>query len=82
MFLCGVGIEYKKVGIGTIRDERAAIEWFRKAAEHGDKRAKERLKHGNTGGSGPGADSGRREGGKADAGGGGGKKNKEDCLVM
>lgn len=35
---------FTEVGIGTIRDEREAITWFRKAAEHGDKRAITRLR--------------------------------------
>jgi TPR repeat protein len=35
---------FTEVGIGTIRDERDAISWFKKAAEHGDKRAITRLK--------------------------------------
>lgn len=36
---------FTEVGVGTIRDEREAQRWFRSAAEHGDKRAKERLKN-------------------------------------
>lgn len=35
---------FTEVGIGTIKDERDAIQWFRKAAEHGDKRAITRLR--------------------------------------
>ncbi|GAA5901143.1 hypothetical protein JCM8208_002288 [Rhodotorula glutinis] len=35
---------FSEVGIGTYRDERGAIEWFRKAASHGDKRAMDRLR--------------------------------------
>lgn len=35
---------FTEVGIGTIRDEREAISWFRKSAEHGDKRAITRLR--------------------------------------
>ncbi|KAA1106612.1 hypothetical protein PGT21_036588 [Puccinia graminis f. sp. tritici] len=36
---------FTEVGVGTTRDEREAQRWFRSAAEHGDKRAKERLKN-------------------------------------
>lgn len=32
------------MGIGTHKDPRVALDWFRKAAEHGDKRAKDRLR--------------------------------------
>ncbi|KDE04292.1 hypothetical protein MVLG_05250 [Microbotryum lychnidis-dioicae p1A1 Lamole] len=32
------------MGIGTYRDAREAIDWFRKAAGHGDKRAIDRLR--------------------------------------
>lgn len=61
--------------------------WFRKAAEHGDKRAKERLKNGNAAMS---AEAGRSGlGGKKNrskSGGGqdesGEKKGKEDCVIM
>lgn len=35
---------FTEVGIGTIKDEREAIQWFTKAAEHGDKRAITRLR--------------------------------------
>jgi TPR repeat protein len=35
---------FTEVGIGCIKDERDAIHWFRKAAEHGDKRAITRLR--------------------------------------
>ena len=35
---------FSEVGIGTIKDEREAMSWFRKAAEHGDKRAVQRCK--------------------------------------
>ena len=35
---------FTEVGIGTLRDEREAISWFRRAAEHGDKRANTRLR--------------------------------------
>ncbi|KPV76582.1 uncharacterized protein RHOBADRAFT_52570 [Rhodotorula graminis WP1] len=35
---------FSEVGIGTYRDERDALEWFRRAASHGDKRAMDRLR--------------------------------------
>lgn len=35
---------FSEVGIGTYRDEREALEYFRKAASHGDKRAMDRLR--------------------------------------
>lgn len=35
---------FTEVGIGTHRDEREALQWFRRAAEHGDKRAIARLR--------------------------------------
>ncbi|GAA5834987.1 hypothetical protein JCM9279_007166 [Rhodotorula babjevae] len=35
---------FSEVGIGTYRDEREALEWFRQAASHGDKRAMDRLR--------------------------------------
>lgn len=35
---------FTEVGIGTVRDEREAISWFRRAADHGDKRAVTRLR--------------------------------------
>jgi len=35
---------FTEVGIGTHRDEREALQWFRKAADHGDKRAIARLR--------------------------------------
>lgn len=35
---------FTEVGIGALRDDREAISWFRKAAEHGDKRAITRLR--------------------------------------
>ena len=35
---------FTEVGIGTHRDESESIAWFRKAAEHGDKRAITRLR--------------------------------------
>ncbi|PLW04722.1 hypothetical protein PCASD_25764 [Puccinia coronata f. sp. avenae] len=37
---------FTEVGVGTTRDEREAQRWFLSAAEHGDKRAKERLRNG------------------------------------
>ncbi|GAA6053826.1 hypothetical protein JCM3770_004737 [Rhodotorula araucariae] len=40
-YACGY---FTEVGIGTYRDERDALEWFRKAAAHGDKRAMDRLR--------------------------------------
>ncbi|BGP14465.1 hypothetical protein JCM10213_004587 [Rhodosporidiobolus nylandii] len=40
-YACGY---FTEVGIGTYRDERDALEWFRKAAAHGDKRAQDRLR--------------------------------------
>ncbi|GJN87173.1 hypothetical protein Rhopal_000118-T1 [Rhodotorula paludigena] len=40
-YACGY---FTEVGIGTYKDERDALEWFRKAAAHGDKRAMERLR--------------------------------------
>ncbi|KAI7961978.1 hypothetical protein MJO28_000072 [Puccinia striiformis f. sp. tritici] len=36
---------FTEVGVGTNRDEREAQRWFMSAAEHGDKRAKDRLKN-------------------------------------
>ena len=39
-----------KAGIGTPKDLREALSWFRKAAEHGDKRAAQRLRVAETGG--------------------------------
>ncbi|GAA5907374.1 hypothetical protein JCM6882_002820 [Rhodosporidiobolus microsporus] len=41
MYACGY---FTEVGIGTYKDERDALEWFRKAAAHGDKRAQDRLR--------------------------------------
>ena len=43
-FLINVRRYFTEVGIGTHRDEREAITWFRKAAESGDKRAIGRLR--------------------------------------
>ncbi|BGP46466.1 Chitin synthase 4 [Rhodotorula kratochvilovae] len=40
-YACGY---FTEVGIGTYRDERDALAWFRKAAAHGDKRAMDRLR--------------------------------------
>ncbi|EGG01258.1 uncharacterized protein MELLADRAFT_50122 [Melampsora larici-populina 98AG31] len=78
---------FTEVGIGTKRNERDAIDWFRKAAEHGDKRAIERLKNGtgrSSGGTPPGTGPGPTT--KTDSGQAGkskkGKEGKEDCLVM
>ena len=34
---------FTEVGIGVERNQEEAMVWFRKAAEHGDKRAKEKL---------------------------------------
>lgn len=36
---------FTEVGVGTTRNEREALRWFMSAAEHGDKRAKDRLKN-------------------------------------
>ncbi|GAA5821451.1 hypothetical protein JCM11251_004629 [Rhodosporidiobolus azoricus] len=41
MYACGY---FTEVGIGTFKDEREALEWFRKSAAHGDKRAQDRLR--------------------------------------
>jgi len=40
---------FTEVGIGTPRDPRDAMNWFRKAAQHGDKRAIQRLRQQNQG---------------------------------
>ncbi|GAA6028086.1 hypothetical protein JCM8097_001864 [Rhodosporidiobolus ruineniae] len=42
-YACGY---FTEVGIGTYKDERDALEWFRKAAAQGDKRAQDRLRMG------------------------------------
>ncbi|GAA6000147.1 hypothetical protein JCM10207_007878 [Rhodosporidiobolus poonsookiae] len=42
-YACGY---FTEVGIGTYKDEREALDWFRKAAAHGDKRAQDRLRMG------------------------------------
>ncbi|KAL0141813.1 hypothetical protein V8B55DRAFT_1492358 [Mucor lusitanicus] len=34
---------FSEMGIGTVKDENTAMEWYRKAAEHGEKRAIQRL---------------------------------------
>ncbi|CEP08059.1 hypothetical protein [Parasitella parasitica] len=34
---------FSEMGIGTIKDENTAMEWYRKAADHGERRALERL---------------------------------------
>ncbi|KAH9824211.1 hypothetical protein DFH28DRAFT_1162551 [Melampsora americana] len=78
---------FTEVGIGTKRNERDAIDWFRKAAEHGDKRAMERLKNGSgriSGGAGASGGTGKGDLGGKSSGKKGkeGKEGKEDCLVM
>ncbi|GAA6059305.1 hypothetical protein JCM10212_005885 [Sporobolomyces blumeae] len=40
-YACGY---FTENGIGTYQDQREALEWFRKAASHGDKRAQDRLR--------------------------------------
>ncbi|GAA5996354.1 hypothetical protein JCM5350_006830 [Sporobolomyces pararoseus] len=40
-YACGY---FTESGIGTYQDSREALEWFRKAASHGDKRALDRLR--------------------------------------
>ncbi|BGO89991.1 hypothetical protein NBRC10512_001976 [Rhodotorula toruloides] len=40
-YACGY---FTEIGIGTYKDQREALEWFRKAASHGDKRAQDRLR--------------------------------------
>ncbi|KAK4705004.1 uncharacterized protein P7C70_g1198, partial [Phenoliferia sp. Uapishka_3] len=39
---------FTEVGIGTYKDDREALEWFKKAAAQGDKRATERLRNATT----------------------------------
>ncbi|KAI8638646.1 hypothetical protein BD408DRAFT_422742 [Parasitella parasitica] len=34
---------FSEMGIGTIKNENTAMEWYRKAADHGEKRASQRL---------------------------------------
>ncbi|GEM07049.1 sel1-like and Tetratricopeptide-like helical domain containing protein [Rhodotorula toruloides] len=40
-YACGY---FTEIGIGTCKDQREALEWFRKAALHGDKRAQDRFR--------------------------------------
>ncbi|CEQ42793.1 SPOSA6832_04653 [Sporobolomyces salmonicolor] len=40
-YACGY---FTENGMGTYKDAREALEWFRKAASHGDKRAQDRLR--------------------------------------
>lgn len=51
---------FTEVGIGTVRDPRDAVKWFKRAAEHGDKRAVNRLRSGALPGVGPGYGNGNR----------------------
>lgn len=68
-----------QVGMGTVRDPRDAVSWYKKAAEQGDKRAIQRLRSGAINQGNPNALRRKelisREVEQA-------KKSKEECTIM